>query len=94
MEFRQRKEKELERLKEQNKKQKENNRLAVMMKAEERRRQMEEDIRNFKEQKKNNPQAISEGIKESDKKFQKMIIQKKQEIMRKNKELRHINSRD
>ena len=32
---------------------KENNRMAIMMKAEERRRQMEEDIRNLKETKKN-----------------------------------------
>ena len=54
MEFRTRKQKELERLREQNKKQKENNRMAIMMKAEERRRQMEEDIRNLRETKKNN----------------------------------------
>ena len=54
MEFRNRKQKELERLREQTKKQKENNRMAIMMKAEERRRQMEEDIRNLREQKKNN----------------------------------------
>jgi len=54
MEFRDRKQKELERLREQTKKQKENNRMAIMMKAEERRRQMEEDIRNLREQKKNN----------------------------------------
>ena len=52
MEFRNRKQKELERLKVQTKKQKENNRMAIMMKAEERRRQMEEDIRNLSEQKK------------------------------------------
>ena len=52
MEFRNRKEKELEMLRNKNKKQKENNRFAIMMKAEERRRQMEEDIRNLKEQKK------------------------------------------
>ena len=52
MEFRNRKQKELERLREQTKKQKENNRMAIMMKAEERRRQMEEDIRNLREQKK------------------------------------------
>ena len=52
MEFRNRKQKELEMLKEKNKKQKENNRLAIMMKNEERRRQMEEDIRNLREQKK------------------------------------------
>ena len=52
MEFKERKEKELEMLKNKNKKQKENNRFAIMMKAEERRRQMEEDIRNLKEQKK------------------------------------------
>ena len=54
MEFRNRKQKELEMLKEKNKKQKENNRLAIMMKNEERQRQMEEDIRNLREQKKNN----------------------------------------
>ena len=54
MEFRNRKQQELERLREQNKKAKENNRLAIMMKQEERRRQMEEDIRNLKETKKNN----------------------------------------
>ena len=54
MDFRTRKQKELERLREQNKKQKENNRMAIMMKAEERRRQMEEDIRNLRETKKNN----------------------------------------
>ena len=52
MEFRERKEKELEMLRNKNKKQKENNRFAIMMKAEERRRQMEEDIRNLKEKKK------------------------------------------
>ena len=52
MEFRNRREKELEMLRNKNKKQKENNRFAIMMKAEERRRQMEEDIRNLKEQKK------------------------------------------
>ena len=46
MEFRNRKQKELEMLRDKNKKQKENNRMAIMMKAEERRRQMEEDIRN------------------------------------------------
>ena len=39
---------------EQNKKAKENNRMAILTKAEERRRQMEEDIRNLKETKKNN----------------------------------------
>ena len=54
MKFKERKEKELEMLRNKNKKQKENNRFAIMMKAEERRRQMEEDIRNLKEQKKNN----------------------------------------
>ncbi len=54
MEYRTKKQKELERLREQNKKQKENNRMAIMMKAEERRRQMEEDIRNLRETKKNN----------------------------------------
>ena len=54
MEFRNRKQQELERLRENNKKMKDNNRMAIMMKAEERRRQMEEDIRNLKEQKKNN----------------------------------------
>ena len=54
MEFKNRKQQELERLKQQNKKNKENNRLAILTKAEERRRQMEEDIRNLKEQKKNN----------------------------------------
>ena len=54
MEFRNRKQQELERLRQQNKQQKENNRMAIMMKAEERRRQMEEDIRNLREQKKNN----------------------------------------
>ena len=54
MEFRNRKQQELERLRLQNKKMKENNRLAIMMKAEERRRQMEEDIRNLKETRKNN----------------------------------------
>ena len=54
MEFRNRKQKELERLREQTKNQKEKNRMAIMMKAEERRRQMEEDIRNLREQKKNN----------------------------------------
>ena len=54
MEFRNRKQQELERLKQKNKNQKENNRMAIMMKAEERRRQMEEDIRNLREQKKNN----------------------------------------
>ena len=53
MEFRNRKQKELERLREQTKKQKENNRMAIMMKAEERRRQMEEDLRNLRETKKN-----------------------------------------
>ena len=52
MEFRNRKQQELERLKQKNKNQKENNRMAIMMKAEERRRQMEEDIRNLREQKK------------------------------------------
>ena len=54
MKFKERKEKELEMLRNKNKKQKENNRFAIMMKAEERRRQMEEDIRNLREQKKNN----------------------------------------
>ena len=54
MEFRSKRQKELEMLKNKNKQQKENNRMAIMMKAEERRRQMEEDIRNLKEQKKNN----------------------------------------
>ena len=54
MEFRSKRQKELEMLRNKNKKQKENNRFAIMMKAEERRRQMEEDIRNLKEQKKNN----------------------------------------
>ena len=54
MEFRNRKQQELERLKQKNKNQKDNNRMAIMMKAEERRRQMEEDIRNLREQKKNN----------------------------------------
>ena len=54
MKFKERKEKELEMLRNKNKKQKENNRFAIMMKAEERRRQMEEDIRNLKEKKKNN----------------------------------------
>ena len=49
MEFRNRKQKELEMLRDKNKKQKENNRMAIMMKAEERRRQMEEDIRNLRE---------------------------------------------
>ena len=52
MEFRNRKQKELEKLREQTKKQKENNRMAILAKAEERRRQMEEDIRNLREQKK------------------------------------------
>ena len=54
MEFRNRKQQELERLRAQNKKAKENNRMAILMKAEERRRQMEEDIRNLRETKKNN----------------------------------------
>ena len=54
LDFKYRKQQELERLREQNKKMKENNRLAIMMKIEERRRQMEEDIRNLREQKKNN----------------------------------------
>ena len=54
IEFRNRKPQELERLKQQNKKQKENNSMAIMMKAEERSRQMEEDILNLIEQKKNN----------------------------------------
>ena len=54
MEFRNRKQQELERLRAQNKMAKENNRMAIMMKAEERRRQMEEDIRNLRETKKNN----------------------------------------
>ena len=54
IEFRNMKQKELEMLRDKNKKQKENNRMAIMMKAEERRRQMEEDIRNLREQKKNN----------------------------------------
>ena len=40
MEFKEKKEKELEMLRNKNKKQKENNRFAIMMKAEERRRQM------------------------------------------------------
>ena len=44
----------MEKLRQKNKNQKENNRMAIMMKAEERRRQMEEDIRNLREQKKNN----------------------------------------
>ena len=52
MEFRNRKQQELERLRAQNKKAKENNRMAILMKAEERRRQMEEDIRNLRETKK------------------------------------------
>ena len=52
MEFRNRKQQELERLRENNKKMKDNNRMAMMMKAEERRRQMEEDIRNLRETKK------------------------------------------
>ena len=51
MDFRNRKQQELERLRAQNKMAKENNRMAIMMKAEERRRQMEEDIRNLKETK-------------------------------------------
>ena len=54
IEFRNRKQKELEMLRDKNKKQKDNNRMAIMMKAEERRRQTEEDIRNLREQKKNN----------------------------------------
>ena len=54
MEFRNKKQQELERLRAQNKKAKENNRMAILMKAEERRRQMEEDIRNLRETKKNN----------------------------------------
>ena len=54
MEFRNRKQQELEQLRAQNKKAKENNRMAILMKAEERRRQMEEDIRNLRETKKNN----------------------------------------
>ena len=37
MEFRNRKQQELERLRQQNKQQKENNRMAIMMKAEENR---------------------------------------------------------
>ena len=39
-------------IKGEDKKQKENNRMAIMMKTEEWRRQMEEDIRNLSEQKK------------------------------------------
>ena len=53
MEFKNRKQQELERLKQQYKKNKENNRLAILTNAEERRRQLEEDIRKLKEQKKN-----------------------------------------
>ena len=53
MEFKNRKQQELERLKQQYKKNKENNRLAILTKAEERRRQLEEDIRKLNEQKKN-----------------------------------------
>ena len=59
MAFRNQKQRELERLRAQNKKAKENNRMAIKMKAEERRRQMEEDIRNLRETKKNNEELRS-----------------------------------
>ena len=75
MEFRNRKQQELERLRENNKKMKDNNRMAIMMKAEERRRQMEEDIRNLKEQKKNNEELRKYiEVEELSKKKLKLII--------------------
>ncbi len=82
MEFRNKKQKELERLREQTKKQKENNRMAIMMKAEERRRQMEEDIRNLRETKKNNEELRKYMIVEdlSNKKTQADYIKSQQII--------------
>ena len=63
---------EFERLREQNKKMKENNRLAILMKAEERRKQMEEDIRNLKETKKNN-EELKKYLEERDLKGGKKV---------------------
>ena len=53
-EFRSMKDKELERKREQNKMQKENNRNAIQAKREERKKQVEEDAKMMKDQKKNN----------------------------------------
>ena len=52
--FKEEKEKELERKREQNKQLKDNNRMAVLAKQEEIRKKMEEDLNNLREQKKAN----------------------------------------